>query len=421
MEPPSSWKKCYQGYFSSSSSIHWSDFPVYKYVCIAKKPRPGGISGINRQVVLTLIHIHTNFCMIIQCSKIKDGSFIFCQCLLIPAILSKHVLKKNNTWTKKEAILVRIERRSFSLFPLRKIWGKQPLLQCRPPPSDDNGAESSSVSYFGNGTLALRLIPLRPPTDSESNVSEHSARRCDRLRRESVARFTANIPVKSDICFQSNPLSSLQQLPWKPQCHFPHCLDRSISWKLFQSPALLKVGRMAVRACFAAVFLSLRTACICKALAALSWWFSVCACTQVQRPMIECVCVWLCGEGLRLDRFRQNDSGGCPSLDLYIRQTWTAQVLHSLVWSILQQIQNKAHQMWWQKLYRDVFSFILIFLFNLLIVRDRWNVSVILWIYLTYHLVKSPLKVFWKVRQNLRLRSIENTFCGRLTRLMYRI
>lgn len=143
----------------------------------------------------------------------------------------------------------------FSLSPQRKIWEKQPLLQFRLPPSDDNGAESSSVPYFSGGSLALRLIPLRPLTDSESNVREHSARQCDRLRRESVARLTANIPVKSDICFQSNPLSSSPQLPWKPQCHFPHCLDRSISWKLFQSPALLKVGRMAVRAFLLQYFL----------------------------------------------------------------------------------------------------------------------------------------------------------------------
>lgn len=139
----------------------------------------------------------------------------------------------------------------FSLSLLCARFGKNNhccIFVCLPPTT--MGHESSSVPYFADGSLALRLIPLRPLTDSESNVREHSARQCDRLRRESVARLTANIPVKSDICFQSNPLSGLLQLPWEPQCHFTHCLDRSISWKLFQSPALLKVGRMAVRACF---------------------------------------------------------------------------------------------------------------------------------------------------------------------------
>lgn len=59
-------------------------------------------------------------------------------------------------------------------------------------------------------------------TDSKSNVRPvNTERQCDRLHTESVAMLTVNIPVKSDICFQSSPLGSLQQLPWKPQCHFP--------------------------------------------------------------------------------------------------------------------------------------------------------------------------------------------------------
>lgn len=58
-------------------------------------------------------------------------------------------------------------------------------------------------------------------TASQMLNSERCARQCDRLHRESVARLTGNIPVKSDICFQSSPPGSLLQLPWKPQCHFP--------------------------------------------------------------------------------------------------------------------------------------------------------------------------------------------------------
>lgn len=58
-------------------------------------------------------------------------------------------------------------------------------------------------------------------TASQMLNSERCARQCDRLHRESVARLTVNIPVKSDICFQSSPPGSLQQLPWKPQCDFP--------------------------------------------------------------------------------------------------------------------------------------------------------------------------------------------------------
>lgn len=52
-------------------------------------------------------------------------------------------------------------------------------------------------------------------------LEEPTLRQCDRLHTESVAMLTVNIPVKSDICFQSSSLGSLQQFPWKPHCHFP--------------------------------------------------------------------------------------------------------------------------------------------------------------------------------------------------------
>lgn len=68
----------------------------------------------------------------------------------------------------------------------------------------------------GHGNLLTLLM-----TDGKSNVRAVIAEQeCDRLRWESVARLTVNRPVKSDIRFQSSPLSSLQQLPWEPKCHF---------------------------------------------------------------------------------------------------------------------------------------------------------------------------------------------------------
>lgn len=120
-------------------------------------------------------------------------------------------------------------------------------------------------SLFNNGSSFLCLNHFRLLTDSKSNVrTENTVRQCNRLHRESVARLTVNIPVKSDICFQSSPLSSLQQLPWKPQCHPPHCLDWSISQKLFQSPGLLKPGRPTMRAIlvsFHCVYITLMYVC----------------------------------------------------------------------------------------------------------------------------------------------------------------
>lgn len=54
---------------------------------------------------------------------------------------------------------------------------------------------------------------------------------------------------------------------------------------------------MAGRAFLAAVFLSEYTDCVCKALAALSLWFYTCACTQVHKPMIECILACVCVGG----------------------------------------------------------------------------------------------------------------------------
>lgn len=58
-------------------------------------------------------------------------------------------------------------------------------------------------------------------TDKSNVRRVNTERQCNRLHTESVAMLTVNIPVKSDICFQSSPLGSLQQFPWKLHCHFP--------------------------------------------------------------------------------------------------------------------------------------------------------------------------------------------------------
>lgn len=80
----------------------------------------------------------------------------------------------------------------------------------------------SYASFFGNERRFLSLNRCRLLTDSKSNVrGANTERQCDRQHTESVAMLTVNIPVKSDICFQSSPLGSFQQFPWKPHCHFP--------------------------------------------------------------------------------------------------------------------------------------------------------------------------------------------------------
>lgn len=80
----------------------------------------------------------------------------------------------------------------------------------------------SFSSFLSIERRFLCLDHCRLLTDSKSNVRPvNTERQCDRLHTESVAMLTVNIPVKSDICFQSSPLGSLQQLLWKPQCHFP--------------------------------------------------------------------------------------------------------------------------------------------------------------------------------------------------------
>lgn len=160
---------------------------------------------------------------------------------------------------------------------------------------------------LATGVSLCAPIPLPPLTDSESNIREHSARQCDRLRRESVARLTANIPVKSDICFQSSPLSSLQQLPWKPQCHFPHCLERPISWKLFSESCFIKGGETGSESWFL-----LQYFLECVRMPCVSLGFYTCACTQVHKPV----------NVLHPVAQIQAKNGGRPSLDLYSRQTW---------------------------------------------------------------------------------------------------
>lgn len=123
----------------------------------------------------------------------------------------------------------------------------------------------SYSSFFSNERRFLCLNRCRLLTDSKSNVKRvNAARQCDRLHTESVAMLTVNIPVKSDICFQSSPLGSLQQFPWKPHCHFPPLfgpLDILKAFFVF-SLGLLKLARPSVNQRIR-VCLFLASLCIC--------------------------------------------------------------------------------------------------------------------------------------------------------------
>lgn len=94
-------------------------------------------------------------------------------------------------------------------------------------------------------------------TDKSNARRVNTERQCNRLHTESVAMLTVNIPVKSDICFQSSPLGSLQQFPWKLRCHFPPLfgpLDILKAFFFLSSLGLLKLARLSVskrlRICF---------------------------------------------------------------------------------------------------------------------------------------------------------------------------
>lgn len=118
----------------------------------------------------------------------------------------------------------------------------------------------SFSSFLSIERRFLCLDHCRLLTDSKSNVRPvNTERQCDRLHTESVAMLTVNIPVKSDICFQSSPLGCLQQLLWKPQCHFPPLfvpLDilKAFFFSFFFSLGLLKLARPSgnkrLRVCF---------------------------------------------------------------------------------------------------------------------------------------------------------------------------
>lgn len=114
-------------------------------------------------------------------------------------------------------------------------------------------------------------------TLTKSNAGTVKARQqCDRLRAESVARLTVNKPVKSDICFQSSPLSSLQQLPWKPQCHFPPLFGPLDMLKAFSESWCIKPASPTVRAGFYAGCVNIcATLCVC-----------LCASVCVQRASV---------------------------------------------------------------------------------------------------------------------------------------
>lgn len=110
---------------------------------------------------------------------------------------------------------------------------------------------------------------------AKSNVRAAIAmqRQRDRLLGESVAKLAVNKPVKSDICFQSSPLSSLQQLPWKRQCHFPPLfgpLDilKAFSFFLFFFESwYIKAWKTDNKRCFSTVCMCVVTCvCVCVSL-----------------------------------------------------------------------------------------------------------------------------------------------------------
>lgn len=105
-------------------------------------------------------------------------------------------------------------------------------------------ANNLPKTHFGNGSFLSWIVAGYWETSSRMSEQWMACEtECDRLHRESVARLTVNRPVKSGICFQSSPFSSLQQLPWKPQCHFPPLFGPLDILKAFFSPCLLEAGK----------------------------------------------------------------------------------------------------------------------------------------------------------------------------------
>lgn len=96
-----------------------------------------------------------------------------------------------------------------------------------------------------NGGIFLWLNHFRPLTDSKSNVRTVSA------VRDSVIGCTENLLLGSlwtdqsslTYVFKAALLAACSSCHGNPNAISPHCLDRSISRKLFQSPGLLKPGR----------------------------------------------------------------------------------------------------------------------------------------------------------------------------------
>lgn len=137
------------------------------------------------------------------------------------------------------------------------------------------------ASFFGNERRFLWLNRCRRLTDSKSNVrGANTGRQCDRLHTESVAMLTVNIPVKSDICFQSSPLGSLQQFPWKPHCHFPPLFGAlDILKAFFLSLGLLKLARPPVDKIIQVCFIWLL--CVSVQVGVLTYSTHLCACMCV--------------------------------------------------------------------------------------------------------------------------------------------
>lgn len=166
-------------------------------------------------------------------------------------------VSKNKTLTHNEAILVRME------WHLLSLCLGQDLRKIASAPLSTMELKVPLLLILATGvSLGAGFCSDRWQTASQTleNTVRDSVIGCaENLLLGSLRTYQSSLTY----VFQSNPLSSLQQLPWKPQCHFPHCLDRSISWKLFQSSALLKVERLAVRACFCcSISVSVYTLCM---------------------------------------------------------------------------------------------------------------------------------------------------------------
>lgn len=140
-----------------------------------------------------------------------------------------------------------------------------------------------SVLLFLNGSSFLCLNHFRPLTDSKSNGRTANA------VRDSVIGCTENLLLGSlwtdqsslTYVFKAALLAACSSCHGNPNAISPHCLDRSISRKLFQSPGLLKPERPTIRAGFvhfvgACIYSAFMCAHFCKNAYVL---LCVCVCT----------------------------------------------------------------------------------------------------------------------------------------------